>query len=299
MKEYALFLGCLIPARLPYLEAISIRVLERFGIRIKAMNGTSCCPDPIVSESFDGKAWLMIAARNLSIAEEMKSDVLTLCNGCFSSLSRSNYLLKGDVNLKEEINNYLRQVNRKISGTIDVKHVAKVVHDLGPKKIKKQLRRQLKQWRVASHYGCHLVRPSSVLNLDDPIRPIIIDKIIGWIGAQPIDYTRKMLCCGAGIKEISPESNLAMLREKLASVRAAGANCVATPCPFCFIQLDMGQEEVNRKFNENYHIPVFYLTQLIGLALGFSAKDVGLQFHKTRLKSFQELQYIPRRADEE
>ena len=96
------------------------------------MNGTSCCPDPIVSESFDGKAWLMIAARNLSIAEEMKSDVLTLCNGCFSSLSRSNYLLKGDVNLKEEINNYLRQVNRKISGTIDVKHVAKVVHDLGP-----------------------------------------------------------------------------------------------------------------------------------------------------------------------
>jgi len=284
VKEYALFLGCLIPARLPYLEAVSIKVLKEFGIGTKPMHGASCCPDPVLMKSLDYKAWLVVAARNLSIAEEMKSDILTLCSGCFSTLSEANRVLNENVEMKDEVRRFLSEINRGFLGTTNVKHVAEVIRDIGPETIGQRLQKPLKQLKVATHHGCHLVRPSDVLHVDDPNRPTILDKIVSWVGAEPVDYTLKMLCCGVGIKEIAPDTNLIMLREKLASVREAEANCIVTPCPFCFVQFDTGQREINRKFNENYAFPVLYITELLGLALGFPPEEIGLHFHATPVK---------------
>jgi len=284
MMEYALFLGCLIPARLPGLEAVSVKVLEKFGIGTRPMIAASCCPDPIVMKSLDYKAWLAIAARNLSIAEEMKLDILALCSGCFSTLSKANKVLKENAKLKDGVCSLLSEINRGFSGTINVRQVAEVIRDIGKEAIEQQLQRRLERLRVATQHGCHLVRPSDVLHVDDPNRPTILDEIVGWVGAKPIDYPLKMLCCGVGIKAIDPETNLIMLREKLESIREAGANCIVTPCPFCFIQFDMGQREVNRKFNESYAFPVFYITELLGLAVGLSPEEIGLQFHATPVK---------------
>jgi heterodisulfide reductase subunit B len=284
MREYALFLGCLIPARLPYLEAVSIKVLEKLGIGTSIMRGASCCPDPVVVKSLDYKAWLAIAARNLSIAEEMKSNILTLCSGCFSTLSEANKFLKENVEMRDEVCGILSEIDRGFLGTTSVKHVAELLRDIGPETIREQLQRPLKELKVAPHPGCHLVRPSDVLHVDDPNRPTILDEIVSWVGATPLDYPLKMLCCGVGIRTIAPDANLIMLRDKLASVREAGANCIVTPCPFCFIQFDMRQREVNRKFNEDYAFPVLYITELLGLALGFSPKEMGLHFHTTPVK---------------
>ena len=284
MKEYALFVCCLIPARLPGLEAISIKVLERFGVQTRPMRGASCCPDPVVMRSLDYKAWLVIAARNLSIAEEMRSDVLTLCSGCFSTLGKANKVLKEDQHLRNEVDKCLSEIGRGFLGTINVRHVAEVIRDLGPEIIGRQLQKPLKAWKAAAQHGCHLVRPSDVLHVDDPNRPTILDQIVSWVGATPVDYMQKMLCCGVGIRALDPDTNLIILRERLASIREAGANCIVTPCPFCFIQFDMGQREVNRKFNESYAFPVFYISKLLGLAVGFTPEEVGLQFHTTQIK---------------
>ncbi len=142
----------------------------------------------------------------------------------------------------------------------------------------------MKQLKVASHPGCHLVRPSDVIHVDDPNVPTIQEEIVSWVGAKPVSYPLKMLCCGVGIKMVDPEANLLLLREKLADIKETEANCIVTPCPFCFMQFDKGQKEVNREFSENYVFPVFYITELLGLALGFSPDEVGLQFHATPVK---------------
>jgi len=284
MKEYALFLGCLIPARLPHIEAISIKVLDKFGIKTKDIIDASCCPDPVLMKSLDFSSWLAIAARNLSLAEETGSDVLTLCSGCFSTLSKANYLLKYNAELKGEVNKLLSEINRSFSGKINVKHVVEIVRDIGKETIEQQMKIPLKQLKVASHPGCHLVRPSSILHVDDPTVPTIQDEIVSWLGAEPVDYALKMLCCGVGIKMVNPEANLLLLREKLANLKETEANCIVTPCPFCFIQFDKGQKEVNQKFGESYNFPVFYITELLGLALGFSPKEVGLHLHATPVK---------------
>ncbi len=146
------------------------------------------------------------------------------------------------------------------------------------------MKKPLKQLKVASHPGCHLVRPSDILHVDDPTVPTIQDEIVSWLGAEPVDYALKMLCCGVGIKMVDPEANLMLLREKLANLKETEANCIVTPCPFCFIQFDKGQKEVSRKFGESYNFPVFYITELLGLALGFSPEEVGLHLHATPVK---------------
>ncbi len=284
MKEYALFLGCLIPARLPNIEAISIKVLGKLGINTKDIIDASCCPDPVLMKSIDFNSWLAIAARNLSLAEETGFDILTLCSGCFSTLSKANHLLKYDTELKEEVNKLLSEINRGFSGKINVKHVAEIIRDIGKETIEQQVKKPLKQLKVASHPGCHLVRPSNILHVDDPTVPTIQDEIVSWLGAEPVDYALKMLCCGVGIKMVDPEANLLLLREKLANLKETEANCIVTPCPFCFIQFDKGQREVSRKFGESYNFPVFYITELLGLALGFSPEEVGLHLHATPVK---------------
>lgn len=281
MKEYALFLGCLIPARLPYLEKASIKLLEELGIRTELMKGASCCPDPIVMRSIDYRTWLAVAARNLSIAGEMGSDILTLCSGCFSTLSKASKALRENADLRKEVGEFLSEIDRSLSVDVKVAHVMEIVREIGPEAIRRHLRKPLKNLRVASHPGCHLVRPSDVVHVDDPNRPTILDEVVGWVGAEPVDYALKMLCCGVGIKEVDWDTNLLMLREKLKSVRDYGANCIMTPCPFCFLQFDRGQREVDRKFHENFAFPVFYVTELLGLALGFSPEEMGLHLHTT------------------
>lgn len=283
MKEYAMFLGCLIPARLPHIEAISIKVLNKLGIMTKDIIDASCCPDPVLMKSLDFNNWLAIAARNLSLAEETGSDVLTLCSGCFSTLSKANHLLKDNVKLKE-VNDLLSEINRCFSGKISVKHVVEIIHDIGKETIKQQVKIPFKHLKVASHPGCHLVRPSNILHVDDPTVPTIQDEIVSWLGAEPVNYSLKMLCCGVGIKMVDPEANLLLLREKLANLKDTEANCIVTPCPFCFMQFDREQKEVSRKFGESYTFPVFYITELLGLALGFSPKEVGLHLHATPVK---------------
>jgi len=284
MKEYALFLGCLIPARLPHIEAISVKVLAKLGIRTKDIVDASCCPDPVVMKSLDFHSWLAIAARNLSLAEETESDILTLCSGCFSTLSKANHLLKHNDELKGEVNKLLSEINRSFTGKINVKHVVEIIRDIGKETIEQQVKRPLKQLKVASHPGCHLVRPSNIIHVDDPNAPTIQDEIVSWVGAEPVSYALKMLCCGVGIKMVDPEANLSLLREKLANLKETEANCIVTSCPFCFMQFDKEQKEVSRKFGERYAFPVFYITELLGLALGFSPEEVGLHLHTTPVK---------------
>jgi len=142
--------------------------------------------------------------------------------------------------------------------------------------------RPLTGMRVAVHYGCHLLRPSTILNTDDPFNPTILDEIVeGVVGAKSLPYRRKMWCCGAGARLGDPELSLEVAREKLSHISSAGAQCIAVLCPFCQMQFDTGQLMIKRKFGEDYGIPVLSLLQLIGLAMHIDPDQLGLNLHRT------------------
>jgi len=285
MTSYGLFLGCTIPARQPDHELSSRKALAKLGVDLVELDQATCCAPPPI-ESVDLKSSLAIAAYNIALSEELGLDIVTICGGCFQSLAKANALLKEDKHLKDEINTLLGKVGKEYHGTREVKHYLQVlVDDVGLSTIKKNLSKTLDNVRVASFYGCHVLRPSSLLNFDDAERPKILDQLVNATGAKSITYRNKLKCCGGLLKGYEDDLSLEIAREKIMNISKTKADCIVTVCPFCFVALDMGQLLIRRKFNEDYQIPVLHYPELLCLSLGIDAKELAFQAHRTRVDS--------------
>jgi len=283
-KRYAFFPGCYIPTRVPYMEKSARIILNRLGIDLVEMKNASCCPDPILLKGIDQRTWLAMAARNLCLAEEMGSDILTLCNGCFETLKTANTTLREDSKLKKVTNEVLSKIGREFKGTVQVEHLIGILRE---KKgaLKGLVENPLKDVNVAVHYGCHLLKPSRLLKMDDPFYPLVLDELVEeTIGAKSVQYRRKMWCCGAPAMQRDEELSLRILRGKLQQIRASGADCIALTCPFCQIQFEMGQLLIKRRFKEDYNIPVLSISQLLGLAMNINPTELGLTLHAVGAK---------------
>jgi len=282
--KYGLFLGCVIPNRYPFIETSIRNVLDHLGAELIDLVGASCCPAPGVFRAFHIPSWLVIAARNISIAEELGIDIVTGCNGCFGTLRDTWIELQHDYEMKKQINKHLAKVGRQFTGSSEPKHVVQVLYqDMGLDHIKDHIKHKFSDLKVAIHYGCHIGKPSDKRPWGGECEdPRYFDDIIELTGAKSIDYKDKMLCCGAGgavrsaIKEVAAD----FTREKLTNIRDAGADIIVDCCPFCHLQLDLGQYEVNDVFkdeiSEPFHIPVIYATQLLGLSFGMDPNLLGL-----------------------
>jgi heterodisulfide reductase subunit B len=288
MNKYAYFLGCITPNRYPGIELATKKVLDVFGIEVLDMKSASCCPAPGVFGSFDLWTWLVVAARNISIAEEMNTDVMVTCNGCYATLQEANYLLTQNDKLKHEVNDVLKTVNREYKGTVRVKHVIEVLNEnIGYPAIQEKLTRPLKGVKVAVHYGCHFLKPSDVRRHGSSEHPTIMDDFVRILGVESVYYEDKLICCGAGggVRAGSPDIALDYTKEKIENMVNARADCVVTPCAFCHFQFDTGQVELSERSKRKYELPVVFLTQLLGLALGMSSEEVGLDMNKTQVQS--------------
>jgi heterodisulfide reductase subunit B len=217
------------------------------------------------------------------LAEEAGLDIVALCNGCFESLAMANAALKQDKELKAQINEVLANVGKEFKGTIEVKHFLQVlVDDIGLEKIKENVIKPLSSLKVAPFYGCHSLRPSKLLQLDDPERPQIFENLLEALGAEALEYRNKLKCCGGLLKGISDDTALSLAREKLVNTTKAGADCISTLCPFCFVALDIGQLQVKSKFNEVYNLPILHYSELIALALGVDPEELAFRSHKVK-----------------
>ncbi len=283
---FDLFLGCVIPARLPFLEASSRKVFEKLGIKLNDVEGFSCCPDPTGIELIDHKTWLALGARNLSLSNN-NGGIISFCSGCVETLKGVNYYIKKDLKVKDEINEILKNVGKKYDGATNVKHFAEVLYE-NIDKVRENVVHPLNGFKVAVHYGCHYLRPSEIINWDDPFEPITIDEIVRAIGADSIDYELKMECCGNPLDKSDKEISLKMIDNKLKSIQESGANCVTLVCPACFQQFDFNQRELSKDKEVGYDFPVFYLSELVALAFGFKPEELGLNFHRVRASSLLE-----------
>ena len=282
---------------MPYIEAADRRALGAFGIELLEMKGASCCPEPYAVLGLGREAWLGLAARNLSIAEEMRESILTPCPGCYHSLRTANVSLKKDAFQRERVDKLLSKLHRSLKGEVTVEHTITVLHTrIGLEKVASAIRHPLSGLRVAVHYGCHLLRPTAVTGIDDPERPVFLDHLVEVIGAESVPYLRKMLCCGGPISSVDENASYAIAREKLLNAKQAGVDCLLVACPACMIQYDTNQPSIEKMFNETYEVPVFYHTELLCLAMGIGLDEIGFR-HQVKVEKVLERAEIMREGN--
>ena len=288
---YDIFLGCVIPARLPFLETSARKIFDKLGIELNDVDGFSCCPDPTGIELIDHKTWLALGARNLSLANK-NGGVISFCSGCVETLKGVNHFLNKDEKVKNEVNEVLKSVGKSYDGSTPVKHFAQVLYE-NLDKVKENIVKPLENFKVAVHYGCHYLRPSEIIQWDDPFEPKTIDEIVVALGAESVDYDLKIECCGNPVDKSDSELSLLMIDNKLKAIEESGANCVGLVCPACYQQYEFNQRELNKKNDSTYEFPIFYLSELVALAFGFKPEELGFNFHRIKPKVlFEKIQFF-------
>jgi heterodisulfide reductase subunit B len=293
MHEYAFFLGCIAPNRYPGCEASAIKTSAKLGIDLLPLKGASCCPAPGAFGAIDLRVWYAMAARNICLAEEMGKDIALICNGCYKSIYEVNEKLKHNDDLRDGANEVLAEIDMEFKGTIDVWHLIELYYDpeiCGVEKVKNSVTRPLTGTRIAPHYGCHLLKPAKERHFGSAENPMWFEELIDALGAESIQYRNKMQCCGAGggVRGYDLTQALDITNEKLINIEEVGADALTEFCPFCQLQYDRGQLEIEEKFGKSYNLPVLHYNELLGLAQGMSPDELALDLHGVDCKPFLE-----------
>jgi heterodisulfide reductase subunit B len=272
-SKYLLFLGCAVPYRASAYEISARKVLAKLGVELVEMPEFNCCGLPLDPVSHE--AMLILAARNLALAEAQNLDILALCPGCAGTLKKVNKILKQDKALEQQINGHLKESGLEFKGTITIKHLMQVLKDdVGVDNIKKAVTKPLTMLKVAEHNGCHLLRPKEYIGYDDPEDPQTLKMLVEATGATCLDYIDETECCGAPSVGVSDKVALQLARDKLNHVKMVEAQALITICPFCHIMYDTNELRIEKMFNETYGIPVLHYPQLLGLALGMTPEEL-------------------------
>jgi len=270
-RKYAYYPGC--PSGTTAMEQdMSMKaVFEKLGIELEEVEDWNCCG---ASEVEDPELVYALNARNLAIAEKQGLNIVTPCSICYYNLARSNKALKGN----EELRARVRSIDDSLAynGGVEVKHVLDVlVNDIGIEALKQKLEKKVEA-KVAPYYGCYIGRPPETA-FDDPDAPSLMDRLVELVGAEvvPYNYT-KTKCCGGPLMMTRQDIAFEMARKVLESAKNAGADCIALACPLCGMMLDAKQPDIEEAFGIEIGMPVLYITQLLGLALGIDSGKLGL-----------------------
>lgn len=286
--EYLHFPGCIVPVRAANYEISIRRVARELSIDLIDLDGFSCCGVPM--RSVDVETALLMATRNLSLAADRGMDVFTGCTGCAAFLAEAEMELDEDVDLKREVNKKLGQIGREYAGGVKVRHFLRVLlEDVGVERLQEVVKRPLGALKLASHYGCHYLKPHQAHGgFDDVEDPKTLDQFIEITGAETVDYLDKKLCCGNVIIGIDPNDSLAIARQKLDHITAAETDAMVVVCPACGIQYDTNQRKIETDFQVKYGLPVLYYTQLLGLAMGIDPKELALNMNRVKTRGLLE-----------
>jgi succinate dehydrogenase / fumarate reductase cytochrome b subunit len=277
--KFALYPGCAAKGATPELYQSTMAIIGRLGIEVVELAAASCCGAGVLGEA-DPDAALALNARTFAQAEQLGLDVMTICGTCQGVMSAANRRLKSEPGVRERINGFLAPEGMTYGGTVQVKHLLWiVVREIGMKVLNEKIRQPLADFRIAPFYGCYILRPSWELDFDDPENPSSLEKVIRAVGGEPVAYTGRTKCCGFPIILEKEAIAVAMAGTNMKEAKEAGADFMVTPCPLCHMSLDIYQERAGKAVNTALHLPILHLPQLLGLALGIPAKDLGLSRH--------------------
>jgi len=207
------------------------------------------------------------------------------CSACYLNLKKVEEKTRREPELLDTLNGILAEDHLQLNGGVHVRHLMDVMAaDLGADTIRGRVKRKFQNFRIAPYYGCQCLRPYAVF--DDPEKPHSMEPLIEAIGAQIHPWNLGGKCCGASHMNTKMEVGLELVTAILRG--AKGADAIVTVCPMCQMNLEAYQQKISRRYNENLHITVLYLPQIIGLALGLSEQGLGLDLNLSITKRFRE-----------
>lgn len=276
--KYTLFVGCNIPARVQQYEIAARRVSDELGIVLVDNPEFKCCGYPL--QNNDNKSYLLMAARNLALAEQQGLDMMVLCKCCFGSLKKAAHQIAQDEALQGEVYTFLAKEGLRYSGKTEIKHFLSVLyHDVGVAALKEKIPLPFTELNIATHYGCHALRPSDVTEFDNPVKPRLFDELVKVTGAKSVDWPLQLECCGAPLMGVNDALSMDLTEKKLTDCNDAGADYVCVACPYCQMQFDNVQHMMSAERQLAFSMPSIVFPQLLGLAMGIPGKSLGLELN--------------------
>jgi len=271
---YSYYPGCSLHASAREYDESTRGLFKALGVGLKEVPDWLCC-GATPAHNVDELLSLSLCAKNLSLAQGVEGDLAVACAACFSRLKTTQHHLAANDAKR-------RQVEYAIAGTVNlqkpVKHLLEILaKDFGLDRLAAAVTKPLSGLKVACYYGCLLTRPPEVPQLDCVEAPTIMERVIGAAGAETVGWSHRMECCGANFTLSRPGVVLKLSGDILSSAKAAGADCLMVACPLCHGNLDIRQKEIEEATGQRFGMPVFYMTQLLALAVGVSSKKLGFE----------------------
>lgn len=283
--------GCLVPSRRSLLgyEAATRKVLDHLNVEITDIPNETCCA-PFWMQSLDFTTSLALAALNLAKAEKMGLNLLTPCSGCFHSYRRVNHTIEEYPEVREKINKILRSAGLTYKGTVEPRHLVDFLYtDIGVDKIKEKMERDLSGLVLGLRYGCHMLKPHELLNIEYSEHPTFADELLEASGVESKQYTGRHRCCGGLLRGTNEDLADRILQGRIEDASNANLDGLVTVCSLCHLQHDMGQRIIRRKFEmEGEDLPVVHYPQVLALGFGFSPEEIGLEHHTIKTEKFVE-----------
>jgi len=279
--KIAYYPGCLAQESAKELDMATRYVCRTLGIELVEFPNFSCCGSGFIDEANEALN-IAINARNLAIAEKAGLDMLTICSTCQGMLNLAKVRMQ-DPKVRARVDGALKPLGIEYKGTVQVKHLLKVItEDIGLPAVKAKVRRPLHGMKVGAFYGCHLLRPADELQSESGEEPHSFEDLLAAVGATPVDYRGRVMCCGFPILFVKPSTANAIAGRQILDAKAHGADAMATPCPLCHTSLDAYQNKASKAVDSPLDMPVFHLPQVIALAFGATPQEIGLSRHLVR-----------------
>jgi heterodisulfide reductase subunit B2 len=237
-----------------------------------------CC-GATAAHSLNHKLSLALPARNLAVAErDGFKQLFAPCPLCSMQLLKVKKAV-ADERVRKELSEI---VEADLRGESEVLNLIQLFEKIGVGRLKSAVKAPLKSITAACYYGCLLTRPPDVVHFDDFEQPSSMENVVAALGAKTVEWNYKTECCGAGMTMSNEDIVLELVHKILSNAAEHGANCLVVACPMCHVNLDMKQVAVERRFGKKLGMVVYYLSDLVGLALGLSAEQLGIDRHFVR-----------------
>jgi heterodisulfide reductase subunit B2 len=283
--KYIYYPGCSLEGTAAEYNISTMAVMAALGVELVELDDWTCCG----ATAAEGTSQLLayaLPARNIAIAEAMKTgcDILVPCSACYLNLKRVEHETSVNPGLLKKINQVLETENLVLKGKIKTRHLLDVlVSDIPLDDISSKVTRSMENLSIAPYYGCQCLRPYAVF--DDPEAPRSMEPLIEALGASVFEWDMGGKCCSASLVSTAPEAGIELIANLLGA--AQGADAVVTVCPMCQMNLEAYQKRASRLRKQHFEIPVLYLPQLMGLAMGLPDDRIRMDLNLSLPDSFR------------
>lgn len=274
--KYSYYPGCSLHTTAKEFDISTKVVMEELGVELKELEDWSCCGGSVAA-GVSHDVGMAMAARNVALAQKENLDLLASCSGCYNKSARALKALDNQAE-KERITAILSEMGISVSDyNIRVRNVVDVLaNDVD---IASKVKKPLTGLKVACYYGCLLTKPADITGWDSPVFPMSMDKLVQACGAEVVDFRSKTKCCGGPILVPQQDVVFELTKQLLDEAKSLGADCIVLACPLCATNLELRQPDIEKKYDVTYSLPIIYITEIIGLALGISPRKLGMDKH--------------------